>query len=97
MVNEKNEAVFGNGIAELLEEIEKNHSMLEASRKLNMSYRYALHRITLAEKRLDQLLVKRRRGGAEGGGVSEVTHYGKELATKYRKAQKEIDEVLSML
>jgi molybdate transport repressor ModE-like protein len=96
MVNE-NGSVFGDGLAELLEEIDKTHSMLEAAQNLRMSYRYALHRITLAEKRLGQLLVKRSRGGAKGGGFSEVTPYGKELISKYRKAQAELNQVLKKL
>ena len=32
MVNEKDEAVFGDGLAELLETIDKYHSILEAAR-----------------------------------------------------------------
>ncbi len=97
MVNEKGESVFGDGLAELLEEIEKTHSMLEAAKNLKMSYRYALHRITLAEKRLGELLVKRSHGGAKGGGYSEVTPCGKELAARYRKAQVELARVLKNL
>jgi len=97
MVNEDDEAVFGDGLAELLEEIDKTRSMLEATQNLRMSYRYALHRITLAEKRLGQLLVKRSRGGAKGGGFSEVTPYGKELTSRYRKAQAELDKILKNL
>ncbi len=79
MVNEKGESVFGDGLAELLETIDKAHSMLGAAEQLGMSYRYALHRITLAEERLDKPLVTRVRGGAKGGGSSEVTDFGKEL------------------
>ena len=94
MVNEKGESVFGDGLAELLEEIDKCHSMLEAAQNLEMSYRYALHRITLAEKRLEELLVNRTRGGAKGGGSSEVTPYGKTLIARYRKAQKELNIML---
>ncbi len=51
MINKKGEAVFGNGLAELLEEIDKHHSIKGAAEQLSMSYRYALHRITLAEGR----------------------------------------------
>lgn len=94
MVNEKNEAVFGDGIARLLEKIDQHHSVLEASKELGMSYRYALHRITLAEERLSKSLVTRSRGGAKGGGSSEVTAYGKELVAKYRKAQKDFTATL---
>jgi molybdate transport system regulatory protein len=97
MINEKKEAVFGDGLAELLEEIGKTHSMLEAAQNLKMSYRYALHRITLAEKRIGELLVNRSHGGAKGGGFSEVTPLGKELVARYRKAQAELDAVLKRL
>jgi len=97
MVNEKGESVFGNGLAELLEEINKTNSMLEAAKNLKMSYRYALHRITLAEDRLDERLVNRTHGGAKGGGRSEVTAYGKTMVFNYRKAQMELDKVLRNL
>jgi molybdate transport system regulatory protein len=97
MVNEEGESVFGDGLAELLEEVDKTHSMLEAAHNLKMSYRYALHRITLAEKRLGKLLVNRSRGGAKGGGFSEVTPYGKDLIARYRKAQAELAKLLKIL
>jgi molybdate transport system regulatory protein len=97
MKNEKGEPVFGDGTAELLEEIDKTHSMLEASKNLKMSYRYALHRITIAEERLGELLVSRSRGGAKGGGSSEVTPYGKALVERYRKAQAEIEATIKNL
>ena len=97
MVNEKDESVFGDGLAELLETIDKYHSLLEASQNLKMSYRYALHRITLAEERLGQLLVTRMRGRARGGGSSEVTDFGKNLASRYRKAQNRLDRILEEL
>ncbi len=87
MVNENNEAIFGDGLARLLEEIEKHHSVLEAAKNLGMSYRYALHRISLAEERLGESLVTRVRGGAKGGGSSEVTAFGKNLTQRYRNAQ----------
>jgi molybdate transport system regulatory protein len=94
MVNSNGEAVFGEGIAELIENVEKYHSIVEAAKHLNMSYRYALHRITLAEKRLGESLITRVRGGARGGGSSEVTLYGKKLTVQYRKAQMGLKEFL---
>lgn len=94
MVNEKDEPVFGDGIAKLIEKIDQHHSVLEASKELGMSYRYALHRITLAEERLGQSLVTRSRGGAKGGGSSEVTAFGKDLVVRYRKAQKDFAATL---
>ena len=97
MVNEKGESVFGDGLAELLETIEKYHSLLEASKHLEMSYRYALHRISLAEERLGRSLVTRVRGGAKGGGSSEITDFGKDLVVRYREAQSRLESVLREL
>ena len=97
MVNDKGESVFGDGIAELIENIDEYHSILEAAKHLNMSYRYALHRITLAEERLGETLITRLRGGARGGGSSEVTPYGRDLAKRYRKAQAELKVFLEKL
>lgn len=97
MVNEKDEAVFGNGLAELLEEIDNRHSVLEAANHLEMSYRYALHRLTLAEERLGKPLVTRVRGGAKGGGSSKVTDFGSDLVKRYRAAQAELDCVLKKM
>jgi molybdate transport system regulatory protein len=93
MVNQKGEAVFGNGLAELLEEIDNHHSILEAANHLEMSYRYALHRLTLAEERLGEPLVTRVRGGAKGGGSSQVTDFGRDLVKRYRNAQVELSKV----
>jgi molybdate transport system regulatory protein len=97
MVNGKKEAVFGDGLAELIEEIDKYHSISAAAEHMDMSYRYALHRITLAEERLGQLLVIRVRGGAKGGGSSEVTDFGRDLAKRYRNAQSELDRILEKM
>jgi molybdate transport system regulatory protein len=90
MVNQQGEAVFGSGLAKLLEEIDAHHSVLEAVKHMGMSYRYALHRLTTAEERLGQPLVTRLRGGAKGGGSSEVTEFGKSLVKRFRNAQQEI-------
>ena len=97
MVNENGEAVFGNGLAELIETIDKDHSVLEAAQHLGMSYRYALHRLTLAEERLGETLVTRVRGGSKGGGSSHVTDFGRDLVKRYRSAQVELDCMLKKL
>ncbi|MCW4022573.1 MAG: winged helix-turn-helix domain-containing protein [archaeon] len=97
MVNEKREAVFGGGLQKLLEEIDKCKSISGAAENLDMSYRYALHRITISEKRLGQSLVTRRRGGTGGGGSSELTDAGKDLLTRYVNAKAEIAKMLKSL
>ncbi|XHH09732.1 MAG: winged helix-turn-helix domain-containing protein [Candidatus Bathyarchaeia archaeon] len=97
MVNQKGESVFGDGLAELIENIDKYHSILEAVKQLKMSYRYALHRITLAEERLGEPLITRVRGGAKGGGSSEVTPYGRDLALRYRMTQAMLEEFIDKI
>ena len=97
MVNENKEAVFGDGIADLLEAIDRQHSLQTASEELGMSYRYALHRISLAEHRLGQSLVTRVHGGAKGGGSSEVTDFGRDLVKRYRNAQVELVKLLDKM
>lgn len=96
-VDENGEAVFGDGLAELLETIDRYHSILQAAEHLGMSYRYALHRITLAEERLGQLLVTRVRGGAKGGGSSEVTDFGRDLVKRYRNAKVELNKLVERM
>lgn len=96
IINDKREAVFGDGLAELLEEIDRHNSIFEAAEFLDMSYRYALHRITLAEKRLGEKLVHRVHGGAKGGS-SHITDFGKDLIARYRKAQSELNKSLENL
>lgn len=93
LINENDEAVFGEGLAKLLEAIEKCGSIFMASTNLGMSYRYALHRISLAEKRLGFKLVRRQRGGVAGGS-SELTVEGKKLLVKYGKMEKSIEKFL---
>ena len=97
MVNDKGESVFGDGLAELLETIDKYHSLLEATQNLKMSYRYGLHRLSLAEDRLGQSLVTRVHGGAKGGGSSEVTDFGRDLVKRYRNAQRELNGLLERI
>lgn len=71
--NSKGEAFFGEGIAGLLQAIEKRKSISRACKEIGMSYRYALHRFEIAEKRSGMTLVRRFRGG---GGKGGRTHTG---------------------
>jgi len=68
-----------------------------ATEDLGMSYRYALHRISLAERRLGKSLVTRAHGGAKGGGSSEVTDFGRDLVKRYRSAQVKLTKVLEKM
>ena len=85
-VDDEEEYVFGLGVMRLLAEIDKLGSISAATRELHMSYRYALERITIVEKRLDRPLVERARGGREGGGA-HLTAFGRKLLTEYQSIE----------
>ncbi|MFQ5871400.1 MAG: winged helix-turn-helix domain-containing protein [Candidatus Geothermarchaeales archaeon] len=85
--------VVGSGLASLLEKIDEKGSVSSAAKELGMSYRYALHRITIAEERLGTILVRRRRGG-RGGGRSHLTEEGRRYQAEYKRLEERIQRVL---
>ena len=85
--NSEGEAFFGEGIAGLLKAIEKSNSISIACKEISMSYRYALHRISVAEKRSGISLVKRFRGGGSRGGA-ELTEECRLLLQRYFEAKR---------
>jgi molybdate transport system regulatory protein len=85
--NSKGEAFFGEGIANLLQAIEKHKSISLACKEIGMSYRYALHRISIAEGRSGMILLYRFRGGAPKGGA-ELTEECRFLLRRYFEARR---------
>jgi molybdate transport system regulatory protein len=85
--NSKGEAFFGEGISALLEAIERNKSVSSACKEIGMSYRYALHRISVAEERSGLQLVRRFRGGVPKGGA-ELTEECRILLQRYTAAKR---------
>jgi molybdate transport system regulatory protein len=85
--NSKGEAFFGEGIVDLLLAVERKKSISLASKDIGMSYRYALHRISIAEERSGRKLVLRFRGGAPKGGaeLTEECHF---LLKRYSDAKR---------
>ena len=80
--NEEGEQLIGEGILELLQEIDKTGSLNQASQQLNMSYRTAWGKVEKAEERLDLELVIRRAGGGSTGGTT-LTDKGRKLIAKF--------------
>jgi molybdate transport system regulatory protein len=85
--NSKGEAFFGEGISGLLKAIDEEKSIAIACKEIGMSYRYALHRIAMAEKRSGMILVKRYRGGGSRGGA-ELTETCRLLLQRYSEAKR---------
>ncbi|WP_258360769.1 winged helix-turn-helix domain-containing protein [Moorella sulfitireducens] len=80
---EDREHVFGEGLFELLQEIEQRGSLSEAARSLHMSYRQAWGQVKKAESRLGQKLLLTRVGGETGGGA-ELTPAGKWFLQRFQ-------------
>jgi len=83
---------FGEGTARLLMAIEKCKSISLACREIEMSYRYALHRINIAEERSGKKLVDRYRGGRAKGGA-HLTDEGRLFLSRYSEAKHALEEL----
>jgi molybdate transport system regulatory protein len=94
--NSEGEAFFGEGIAGLLEAIDREKSISLACKEIGMSYRYALHRLSIAEKRSGIDLVRRFRGGGARGGA-ELTDECRLLLQRYSEAKKMLRDFIGSM
>ena len=74
--DQEEQVFFGEGTGKLFEGIERHKSVSVASKHMGMSYRYAIHRISIAEERSGTKLVDRFRGGRTRGGA-RLTEQGR--------------------
>ena len=77
---------MGPGKADLLEEVARAGSIVEAAAELDMSYMRAWTLIKTMERCFKQPLVKVSRGGAKHGGA-ELTSTGKRVLELYREME----------
>ncbi len=87
--------LIGKGGAQILEQIEKEHSISRAAKRLGMSYRYVWSYIKRVEKTLKKPMVETYRGGRKGGGGAELTSFGKALLEEYRRMENLLNKALS--
>jgi len=88
MLKKDGRFVLGDGRKELLEYIDKEGSISEAAKKMDMSYRHAWGVIRKIEKAADEEIVKSQRGGDSSRG-SVLTPAGKRLIQDYHELKKE--------
>ena len=81
---------FGLGTMRLLAEIDKLGSISAAARKLGMTYRYALERITIVEKRP---VVNLLTGSEVAKRGVELTAFGHELLVDYRGVEGPLNQL----
>jgi len=92
----RNELVFGPGILQFLELVDRTGSMQTACRQMNISYSKGLKMIGLAEKETGLALLERHAGGSEGG-VSFLTDDGKKFIDKYVCLMGELEDFAEKL
>lgn len=76
--------VFGPGIAELLERIDRCESIRTATTEMKIAYSKAWTMLRSCEAALGYPLIQRKVGGAGGGG-STLTPEGRSLLERYRR------------
>ena len=78
----------GLGKAELLARVQATGSILEAARRMGMSYMRAWTLLRTMNRCFKEPLVSTVRGGSKGGG-SELTRTGKRVLALYRQAERQ--------
>lgn len=84
---------LGNGVVQLLEEIEKQGSINLACKKLSLSYSKALKIIQNCEQSLGRDVIVHQKGGFERSG-SILTEYGKKLVALWSEFLEDCDSIL---
>ncbi len=85
--------VFGRGRRFLLEAIDRNGSINQAAKEINISYRKAWGYIKAMEERLGFRLIERQTGGRNGGGAI-ITDDARAFLKKYELLEKGIQELV---
>lgn len=84
-------AVLGQGRLELLEAVDRLHSISAAARQVGMSYRRAWLLIQEMNEAAGELLVTATTGGAGGGGAT-LTPRGQEAVRIFRRLQEQVHQ-----
>lgn len=79
----------------LLEEIQKTGSIIQAAKKVGISYKGAWDAIDALNNLSDRPLVERSVGGKKGGGTT-VTEYGVKLICAFRDIENEYQKSLTL-
>src|SRR5579875_3408970 len=89
------ESILGPGRLELLEAIDRCHSISAAARQLGMSYRRAWLLVDSINRAAGEVLVRRQTGGRAGGGA-ELTPRGRVAIAAYRALQDRIQQTAAL-
>ncbi|MCK5000480.1 MAG: LysR family transcriptional regulator [Anaerohalosphaera sp.] len=81
--------IFGNGLAELFEHINRSGTLRQAAKASNMSYRHAWDLIRMAERHFGKELTDRHAGG-QSGGNSKLSADGLHLLNVFKQLSKQV-------
>ena len=90
------EVVFGLGRYRILKTIKKVGSLNAAAKELKMGYRAIWARIHATEARLGQPLLKKKAGGASGGG-SQLTPLAEDLVERFDKIRISVEKKTDLM
>ena len=86
----REEQVFGPGIVQLMQYVQKTGSVKEACEMMGMSYSKGWKIINRAERELGIRLIERRHGGKSGGSC-HVTEQGEDMMSRFLEMEGEIE------
>jgi formylmethanofuran dehydrogenase subunit E len=92
-IESSGEPVFGRGRMMLLRAIEKDGSISQAAKAINISYRRAWSYLKAMEERLGIKLVERQTGGRRGGGTV-LTDDAREFLRKYETLERGVINIV---
>jgi molybdate transport system substrate-binding protein len=95
-VERAGQAVLGKGRLELLEGIDRWHSISEAARQLRMSYRHAWLLVQSINEAAGEPLVAAATGGSHGGGA-RLTPLGRRAVAVFRELQEQLHQTAAAL
>lgn len=82
LASDGDEEFFGVGLLQLLEGIERQGSIQQAARDMELSYVKALKILNRLERELGETLLIRKKGGASRGST-KLTPYARKFATDF--------------
>jgi molybdenum ABC transporter molybdate-binding protein len=88
-VERAGQAILGKGRLELLEGIDRSHSISAAARQMGMSYRRAWELVQSINQAAGEPLVITATGGAQGGGA-RLTPLGRRAVEVFRELQQQV-------
>lgn len=87
--------VLGKGTFTLLQKIHEYGSLQEATKTLDMSYRYAWGLLRKIERNIGQPVVETQKGGRYGGGGTKLTLFAYNLLETFERLEEKLDVFLN--